>query len=505
MYLGFSSDGPRPEPDHRLPDARGAAQAQRDQRRAARRHPRRPHVRDARLAQARARWRRSGISPSQVRDALAANNYLSALGKHQGLDGVGEPGRQHRPQDARGVPAARGQGRERRRGPARATSPTSCSAPRTTTRTCASTARPRRSWASGCCPPPTRSTSSAACARRCPRSRRSFRSGMKVGHPVRLDRVHRERDPRGAEDADRDAARSSSSSSSCSSARCAAVIIPVVAIPISLIGAVFLMHDRRVHDQPADAARHRALGGARGRRRDRHGGEHRAAPARREEAVRGGDPRGARAGRADHRHDHHAGGGLHAGRHPGRPHRLAVPRVRVHARRRRDRLRHRGAHAVADDGLEAAARRRHRARLRGLDQPALRPRARRATRARSSGTLQYRPVVLDAVGDRDAADRAVLHVLAEGAGAGRGPERGVRHRPGVAPNSTLDQTKLFTHRGRTTSTSRSPRPRTRSRSRSRPAASAAWSPSRGASGRRAPQQLQIEVVGRAVARSPASA
>ncbi len=46
-----------------------------------------------------------------------------------------------------------------------ARSPTSCSAPRTTTRTCASTARPRRSWASGCCRRPTRSTSSSACAR----------------------------------------------------------------------------------------------------------------------------------------------------------------------------------------------------------------------------------------------------------------------------------------------------------------------------------------------------
>ena len=39
----------------------------------------------------------------------------------------------------------------------------------------------------------------------------------------------------------------------------------------------------------------------------------------------------------------------------GRPHRLAVPRVRVHARGRGDHLRHRGADALADDGLEAAA------------------------------------------------------------------------------------------------------------------------------------------------------
>ena len=58
------------------------------------------------------------------------------------------------------------------------------------------------------------------------------------------------------------------------------VLIPVVAIPISLIGAVFLMAAAGLHHQPADAARHRALGRPRGGRRDRHGGERRAPPAR---------------------------------------------------------------------------------------------------------------------------------------------------------------------------------------------------------------------------------
>ena len=153
------------------------------------------------------------------------------------------------------------------------------------------------------------------------------------------------------------------------------VLIPVVAIPISLIGAVFLMLIAGFTDQPADAARHRALGRAGGGRRHRHGGERRAPPARRREPVPGGDPRRPRAGRADHRHDHHAGGGLRADRLPGRAHRRAVPRVRLHPGRRGDRLRRRGADAVADDGLEAAARGRHRARLRGHDQPPLRGRA----------------------------------------------------------------------------------------------------------------------------------
>ena len=60
-----------------------------------------------------------GIAPSTVRDALARNNYLSALGQHQGLDGVGQPRRQHRSADAGGVPAAGRQGAGRRRRPAR--------------------------------------------------------------------------------------------------------------------------------------------------------------------------------------------------------------------------------------------------------------------------------------------------------------------------------------------------------------------------------------------------
>ena len=48
-----SARRPRGEPDHRLPDARGAAAALGAGGRAARRHPGRPHLRDARLAQAR--------------------------------------------------------------------------------------------------------------------------------------------------------------------------------------------------------------------------------------------------------------------------------------------------------------------------------------------------------------------------------------------------------------------------------------------------------------------
>ena len=50
-------------------------------------------------------------------------------------------------------------------------------------------------------------------------------------------------------------------------------------------------------------------------------------------ADRRGAGRRAGAGRADHRYDHHARDGLYADRLPGRPDRLAVPRVRDHAGR----------------------------------------------------------------------------------------------------------------------------------------------------------------------------
>ena len=88
--------GPRPEPDHRLPDAGRAAAAVGDLGRAARRHPRRPHVRDADLAEAR---RDGGARHLAVGRRGGARREQLPLGPrpHQGLDGLGQPGRQHRP------------------------------------------------------------------------------------------------------------------------------------------------------------------------------------------------------------------------------------------------------------------------------------------------------------------------------------------------------------------------------------------------------------------------
>ena len=116
--------------------------------------------------------------------------------------------------------------------------------------------------------------------------------------------------------------------------------------------------------------------------------------------------------------------------HPGRPDRRAVPRVRLHAGRGGDRVGSRGAHAVADDELAPAAAGGRRARLRGLRQPPLRGDP-RLVRARARLDARRPRLGAVAVGDRGRADGAVLLVLRQGAGADGGPGRRVRHRPGV--------------------------------------------------------------------------
>ncbi len=151
-----------------------------------------------------------------------------------------------------------------------------------------------------------------------------------------------------------------------------AVIIPVVAIPISLVGAVFLMLVAGFTINlltllaivlSVGLVVDDAIVMVENIERHLHEGKR---------PYRAAHRRGARAGRSDHRDDDHARGRLRADRHSGRPDGRAVPRICLHARRRRDRVRRRRADAVADDGLAAAARGRHRARLRRMDQPAIR-------------------------------------------------------------------------------------------------------------------------------------
>ena len=150
------------------------------------------------------------------------------------------------------------------------------------------------------------------------------------------------------------------------------VLIPVVAIPISLIGAVFLMlvagftinlltllaivlsvglvvDDAIVMVENVE--RHLQMGKSPLR------AAHRCRP---------------RTGGPDHFDDHHAGRGVRPNRHSGRADRRAVPGVRIHAGGRCDRLRSGSADPFADDGIETAARGRHRARICGMDQSPLR-------------------------------------------------------------------------------------------------------------------------------------
>ena len=91
-----------------------------------------------------------GIAPSAVRDALAKNNYLSALGSTKGsmvsVNLVANTDLRTRGR----IPPVGGERTTKAWWCAWARSRTSCSAPRITTRMSASTARPRPSWASGC-------------------------------------------------------------------------------------------------------------------------------------------------------------------------------------------------------------------------------------------------------------------------------------------------------------------------------------------------------------------
>ena len=83
MYMGFFSDVAAEQQRHRLPGARGQAEARFDRRRADRRNPRRAHVRAARLARSD-RMAAHGVTATDVRTALGNNNYLAALGTTKG-------------------------------------------------------------------------------------------------------------------------------------------------------------------------------------------------------------------------------------------------------------------------------------------------------------------------------------------------------------------------------------------------------------------------------------
>ena len=116
--------------------------------------------------------------------------------------------------------------------------------------------------------------------------------------------------------------------------------------------------DRGIQFQPVDAAGDGAGDRARGRRRHRGGGKHPPPSGGGQTAGAGGDAGRARDRRSRHLHDHHARRGVCADRLPRRPHRFAVPRIRLHAGRRGDRFRRGRADAVADDVLDLPQERR---------------------------------------------------------------------------------------------------------------------------------------------------
>ena len=102
---------------------------------------------------------------------------------------------------------------------------------------------------------------------------------------------------------------------------------------------------------------------------------------------------------------------------------------------------------------QASARGRNRPRLRWLDQPAVRWRA-TALHERACGDASLSSGRARPVGHRGGADGAVLHVLAAGAGAGRGSGRGVlraagggqlhaRSNAGCSPRRWLDVYRTF--------------------------------------------------------------
>ena len=262
-------DGPGPEPDHRLPDARRAAEAERRSSGVQRADILGDRTFAMRVWLKPDRMAALGISPSERARRAGAQQLPVGARQDQGLDGVGEPRRQHRPAHAGGVPPARRQGGQRRRRPARRDRRRR--ARRRELRRGRPLQRPDRDVHGrlGAADREHPRGRSARCARRCRADPGAAPGGHDGRHPLRLDGVHPRRDRRGALDTlTRDAAHRHRRH-----------------LPLPRLGAVG-PHSRRrdpdlarrrgvpdarrrLHDQPADAARDRALGRPRRRRRHR--------------------------------------------------------------------------------------------------------------------------------------------------------------------------------------------------------------------------------------------
>ena len=252
--------------DHRLPDARRAAQAADRRRRRQRADPRRPDVRHAHLA-------RPGEDGRARRDAAAGPR---GAGDQQLHHRRRPDQRRLRPDDdqrrdlARQRRSLRPAGRRRRaatRWCASATSPRSSSAPRTSIRPRPSTASRRCSSASIRPRRPIRSPSSPTCARSSRRIEAELPPGMSAAIAYDSTKFI-------------DASISEVQKTLIEAALIVIVVIflflgslrstliPIVTIPLSLIGVMFALLALGYSHQPADAAGPGA--GHRPRRRRRH-------------------------------------------------------------------------------------------------------------------------------------------------------------------------------------------------------------------------------------------
>ena len=187
----------------------------------------------------------------------------------------------------------------------------------------------------------------------------------------------------------------------------------------------------RVFHQSVDAAGAGAGHRPRRRRCHRRGREHPPPHRGGHAALRCGAQGRARDRRAGDLHDHHAGGGLRADRLRLGPHRRAVPRVRLYAGRRRGRIRHRRPDAVADDGLQALEA----ARLGRPLQPLSRPHLRSLAAALPAPPQPHAERPADHAahsGGSHGRNRNHVRHEPEGAGARGGPGHPVQYRQGAA-------------------------------------------------------------------------
>ncbi len=267
------------------------------------------HVRDADLA--RPKQARGPRGHAHRRPACARRKQLPCRRTDQGFADSSEPDDEHRSRVSGGVQEARDPRKGRSHHPDRGRWYPLALWGESYDERVNFTGRRRSSSAPSCFRTPMRSTSFATVRKELEAIKKDLPSQLTA--TVAYDATAYIEDAIKEVVTRRSRRRSSSSwwsSSSLGSFR--SVLVPVVAIPVSLIGAVFLDAALRVHTEPPHLARRRFVRRARGRRRDRHRRKRRTAPSRGPLEDRGRNRRCQAARHADHRDDHHVGGRVYA-------------------------------------------------------------------------------------------------------------------------------------------------------------------------------------------------